>query len=102
MIKLTKRQCDVISAYAFGNMTLEGAAKELGCHRNTIFYHLSVIREQTGLDPEAYIVYAQLVRKDREAKREYRATHDNWTVGKGQMSRRKEKYRIKKAKGVSI
>lgn len=51
---------------------------------------------------EAYIVYAQLVRKDREAKQEYRATHDNWTVAKGQMSRRKEKYRLKKAKGVSI
>ena len=54
MIKLTQRQCDIINAYAFNNMTLDGAANELGCHRNTIFYHLSVINKKTGLDPRDF------------------------------------------------
>lgn len=54
MSKLTRRQCDVISAFAFNNMTLDGAANELGCHRNTILYHLSVINKKTGLDPRDF------------------------------------------------
>lgn len=60
MIKLTKRQCDIISAYAFGNMCAADAAKLLKCHVSTIKFHLDVICEKTGLDPRDFFNLQEL------------------------------------------
>ena len=60
MIELTDRQCDVISAYAFGNMCAAEAARLLKCHVNTVKPTLKAIKKKTGLDPTNFFDLQEL------------------------------------------
>ena len=47
---LTDRQCDVISAMAFGRLSVYRAAQIMGCNRGTVVFHIEQIKKKTGLD----------------------------------------------------
>ena len=51
---LTDKQCNIISALAFGNMNVAEAARKVGYHPTNVWYHISVIKEKTGLDPRDF------------------------------------------------
>lgn len=48
---LTDKQREVVHAIAFANMNIAEAARMLGCHRNTMPWHIEKIKEKTGLNP---------------------------------------------------
>lgn len=67
MVKLTKRQCDVISALAFSSMNVSAAQRILGCARNNIEWHIGRIKELTGLDAKDFFDLHELYRIAGEA-----------------------------------
>ena len=51
MPKLTDRQCEIINALAFSSINIAETARTVKCARNNIIWHITKIREETGLDP---------------------------------------------------
>ena len=49
-----------------------------------------------------YLDYTNLIRKDREAKQDYKASHSYWTNAGREAFKRREKFRSKKTKGELI
>ena len=49
---------------------------------------------------ERYLAYAELLKKDRAAKEEYRAVHNNWTAARARTAKAQEQYKLKKRQGV--
>lgn len=48
---LTEKQHEVVSALVFSSMNVAEASRMLGCHRNTVLWHIAKIQEKTKLDP---------------------------------------------------
>ena len=48
---MTKQQSKIIIALANNKLSALQAAKSLNYHRNTILYHVKIVRRETGLDP---------------------------------------------------
>lgn len=59
---LTARQCDVINALAFCGMNMAAAARMLKCARNSLLWHVSSIKEKTGLNPRDFFDLQELYR----------------------------------------
>lgn len=60
--KLSERQIEIISALAFGNMNIAAAARMIGCHRNTLVWHIEQIRQITGKNPMDFFDLMDLFR----------------------------------------
>ena len=48
---MTKRQAEIILAYAKGNMNTKSASEKVFMCRQNVRYHLRAIRKQMGRDP---------------------------------------------------
>lgn len=48
---MTKQESEIIIELAHRQLSAYRAAKALNYHRNTIYYHVSKIKRETGLDP---------------------------------------------------
>lgn len=51
MPTLTNQQRQLVTAMADCDMRPSNAARQLGWDRKTVYNHMNIIREQTGLDP---------------------------------------------------
>ena len=64
---MTKRQAEVVLAFARSGMQLTAAAKKLYTTGATISYHLGKVREQTGMNPRDFFDLYELVDMARRA-----------------------------------
>lgn len=56
MPDLTPADWEAVRAYAYHDMGLTAAARELHMHVNTLRYHLGKVYEVTGLNPNLKII----------------------------------------------
>lgn len=58
---MTKKQAEIIMAYAKGDMRIKDAGNLVHMHPTTISYHLGMIKEETGRDPKNFFDLCYLV-----------------------------------------
>lgn len=51
----------VIQVYAEESMNANKAAEKLYMHRNTVAYHLDMVKKETGLDPRNFYDLVELL-----------------------------------------
>jgi sugar diacid utilization regulator len=66
--ELTPRQARIVLAMAESDMRYSKAAVILHFHKNTIDYHITKIRENTGLDPKCFYDLCKLVEMAKTTK----------------------------------
>lgn len=71
MSDLTPQDWEAVRAYAYHDMGLTAAARELHMHVNTLRYHLGKVYEVTGLNPKSFkglneLLWMDAVRKFKE------------------------------------
>ena len=59
--EMTKKEKEILLAYAENNMNTVKAARSIYCHHNTICYHLTKIKEKYGLDPRKFYDLVELL-----------------------------------------
>ena len=58
---LTLVELEILQAFADNDMSIARTSRFLYIHRNTITYHLRMIKERTGLDPRNFYDLVKLV-----------------------------------------
>lgn len=61
-MKFSEMQKSIILGLARNNMNVSLTSRDLRYHRNTIVYHIDIIKYKTGLDPLVYYDLCRLVR----------------------------------------
>lgn len=58
---MTRLQAQVIIALADHDLNIAEAARSLHYHRNTLVYHIDMIRDETGKDPNKFYDLSELL-----------------------------------------
>lgn len=58
---MTKKQAEIIMAYAKSNMSLKEAGSKIYMHPTTVSYNLGKIKEQMGWNPKNFFDLCYLV-----------------------------------------
>lgn len=61
MERMTEQQAEIIKALADCDLNVSKVAEKLHYHKNTIYYQIGKIREETGADPLSFYGLAKLL-----------------------------------------
>lgn len=65
---MNDKDIEIIRAMAEFDMNVSEVSKELFMHRNTVIYHISKIKKETGLDPQKFFDLVGLINMEKESK----------------------------------